>query len=162
MEKLSIERIGMANVDEVAVLFDLYRQFYEQQPDLGISIKFLESRLANNESIILAARSENGEMLGFCQIYPTFCSVIAEPIYVLYDLFVLPNHRKKGIAKSLLISAADLAKISGITRMDLTTAKTNLAAQSVYESLGWVRDEVFYTYNLSLPLKSDSTVNLAS
>jgi len=31
--------------------------------------------------------------------------------------------------------------------MDLTTAKTNLPAQSLYEALGWVRDEVFYAYN---------------
>jgi ribosomal protein S18 acetylase RimI-like enzyme len=31
--------------------------------------------------------------------------------------------------------------------MDLTTAKTNLAAQSLYQALGWVRDEVFYAYN---------------
>lgn len=34
--------------------------------------------------------------------------------------------------------------------MDLTTARTNLAAQSLYRSFGWVRDEVFYTYSKSL------------
>jgi ribosomal protein S18 acetylase RimI-like enzyme len=31
--------------------------------------------------------------------------------------------------------------------MDLTTAKTNLQAQALYESLGWLRDEVFLTYS---------------
>jgi ribosomal protein S18 acetylase RimI-like enzyme len=32
-------------------------------------------------------------------------------------------------------------------RLDLTTAKNNHTAQSLYESLGWVRDEIFYAYN---------------
>jgi hypothetical protein len=32
-------------------------------------------------------------------------------------------------------------------RMDLTTARTNQAAQSVYASLGWVRDDVFLAYS---------------
>ncbi|AKJ31990.1 hypothetical protein AAW51_5299 [Caldimonas brevitalea] len=31
--------------------------------------------------------------------------------------------------------------------MDVTTAKTNHTAPSVYESLGWVRDEVFFAYS---------------
>jgi len=159
MEKLSVEKVGLASVAEVAVLFDLYRQFYEQQSDLELANRFLQSRLEKNESIILAARIEGGEMLGFCQIYPTFCSVIAQPIYVLYDLFVLPKARKGGVGKSLLIAAAELAKTCGITRMDLTTAKNNLTAQSVYESLGWVRDEVFYTYNLNLPAETGTAVS---
>jgi ribosomal protein S18 acetylase RimI-like enzyme len=35
----------------------------------------------------------------------------------------------------------------GMARMDLTTAKNNVKAQSLYSSLGWVRDDVFYTYS---------------
>ena len=29
----------------------------------------------------------------------------------------------------------------------LTTAKTNTQAQALYESQGWMRDEIFYAYN---------------
>jgi ribosomal protein S18 acetylase RimI-like enzyme len=32
--------------------------------------------------------------------------------------------------------------------MTLSTARTNLNAQSLYESLGWERDDEFYVYNL--------------
>jgi ribosomal protein S18 acetylase RimI-like enzyme len=46
-----------------------------------------------------------------------------------------------------LQAAEQLAKEHGKARMDLTTAKTNVAAQTAYESLGWVRDEVFYAYS---------------
>jgi len=65
----------------------------------------------------------------------------------LYDLFVSPALRRSGAGRALLMAAEHHAKHQGMVRMDLTTAKTNLAAQSVYESLGWTRDEVFYAYN---------------
>jgi len=34
--------------------------------------------------------------------------------------------------------------------MDLTTARDNQRAQALYESLGWVRDQVFLSYNRRL------------
>jgi len=79
--------------------------------------------------------------------YPTFCSVEAKPIYSLYDLFVSPEVRRSGVGKVLLQAAEKLAAATGKARMDLTTARTNKPAQAVYESLGWVRDEVFYAYS---------------
>ena len=72
------------------------------------------------------------------------------PIYVLYDLFVSPKARKSGLGKMLLEQAREHAQANGIPRMDLTTAKTNFNAQSLYESLGWVRDDIFYAYNKSV------------
>lgn len=36
---------------------------------------------------------------------------------------------------------------TGMVRMDLTTARPHLKAQSLYASLGWVRDDVFLAYN---------------
>lgn len=52
--------------------------------------------------------------------------------------------RKTGAGRALLQAADQHAGCQGVARLDLTTAKTNLAAQSVYASLGWVRDKVFY------------------
>jgi len=37
-----------------------------------------------------------------------------------------------------------------MTRMDLTTARTNVTAQTLYESLGWLRDEVYFAYSRTL------------
>ena len=39
------------------------------------------------------------------------------------------------------------AKANGIARLDLTTAKDNLKAQSLYTEQGWQRDDVYYAYN---------------
>jgi ribosomal protein S18 acetylase RimI-like enzyme len=134
----------------VAQLFNDYREFYDQRPDLDLAIRFIADRAKYDDSVILVADEGGGRVVGFCQLYPSFCSVAAAPIYVLYDLFVAADARRLGVAKRLLQAAAARARAEGKARMDLTTAKTNVAAQSLYESLGWVRDEIFFTYNLAL------------
>lgn len=138
---------NLQDVDVIAPLFDAYRQFYEQSPDLALAKAFIHDRLKNGESVILLATDEAQQVVGFCQLYPSFCSVEAKPIYSLYDLFVIPAARRSGAGRLLLQAAERHAREIGKVRMDLTTAKTNEPAQAVYESLGWVRDEVFYAYN---------------
>lgn len=130
----------------IAPLFDAYRQFYEQPADADAALAFITARLERGESVILLARRPDGSALGFCQLYPSFCSVLAAPIYVLYDLFVAPDARRLGLGRALLLAAEAHARATGHARMDLTTARNNLRAQALYESLGWVRDEVFLTY----------------
>ena len=138
------------DLPHIAKLFDLYRQFYEQVPDAELARSFVEQRFLNRESRQLVAENAAGEIVGFSQLYPGFCSVEAAPIYVLYDLFVAPDARQDGVGRALLLAAEALARAEGKTRMDLSTAKTNLVAQSLYESLGWTRDEVFHAYSRRL------------
>ena len=150
MSTFKTRRAGIKDLEKIAPLFDAYRQFYEQEPNLEFAREFIGARLNKNESIIFIVEDESQSALGFCQIYPSFCSVIASPIYTLSDLFVSANARKSGLGKLLLEQAREHAQASGIPRMDLTTAKTNLTAQSLYESLGWVRDDIYYAYNKSV------------
>lgn len=137
-----------ADLSAVAELFDRYRQFYDQTPDRMLAREFIGQRMAKRESVILVADGVGEGLLGFCQLYPSFCSVEAAPIYVLYDLFVAPAARGRGIGRQLLQTAHARAQADGKVLMDLTTAHSNTTAQALYESLGWVRDEVFRTYNL--------------
>jgi ribosomal protein S18 acetylase RimI-like enzyme len=135
------------DLEIVAALFDAYRQFYKKTSNLSLARNFIRDRMQNNESVIILAVNEDNKTVGFCQLYPTFCSVEVKPIYVLYDLFVAPETRRSGAGKVLLQTAEQLAADNGVARLDLTTAKTNEAAQSAYETLGWVRDEIFYAYS---------------
>jgi ribosomal protein S18 acetylase RimI-like enzyme len=146
----STRRASIDDIHKIAPLFDAYRQFYQQEANLEFAQEFISARLNNDESIIFIAEDKAQNALGFCQIYPSFCSVIAAPIYTLSDLFVSPDTRKSGLGKMLLEQAREHAQANAIPRMDLTTAKTNLTAQSLYESLGWVRDDIYYAYNKSV------------
>ena len=134
----------------VAALFDAYRQFYGKAPDLPLATDFIRERMQRRESVVLVAERQGHGIVGFSQIYPTFCSVAAARIGVLYDLFVEPGSRKLGAGRALMRAAESHAAGSGLARLELSTARTNLPAQSLYESLGWVRDEAFQVYSKAL------------
>ena len=131
-------------------LFDEYRQFYKLPTELERATEYIRARLAAGDSVVLVAADESEQLLGFTQLYPAWCSLLAGPVYVLYDLYVPPRARRRGIARALLEAAAARARRDGKLRMTLSTAKTNVNAQALYESLGWERDDEFYVYNLSI------------
>ena len=147
MKTIEIREATVVDLPTLADMFDLYRQFYGQPPNRSLALRFLSDRFAKRESLILVADSFPNGLIGFCQLYPTFCSVEAAPIYSLYDLFVLPNSRQVGAGRLLLLAAQRQAKIDGKVRLDLTTAKSNTAAQLLYESERWIRDEMFFAYS---------------
>ncbi len=147
MHSVKISVATKADVAAIAQLFDAYRQFYQYPPDLALASSYIAERIEKAETVILLAQDANGEALGFCQLYPTFCSLEAKPIYALYDLYVAPAARGAGIGNLLLLAAEDSARAHGMCRLDLTTAKTNLPAQAAYEALGWVRDEAYFSYS---------------
>jgi ribosomal protein S18 acetylase RimI-like enzyme len=147
---ISTRLATLNDLPNIAQLFDAYRQFYDQPANLALATQFIGERIRRSESVILLAENAQQEALGFCQLYPTFCSVEAKPIFALYDLFVQPSARQLGVGKLLLQATEQHAKQSGFARMDLTTAKTNYSAQSLYEATGWVRDEVFLAYNKAI------------
>lgn len=148
--KIQIRKFEQQDLSQVAELFDAYRQFYQASSDINLAVQYISERIKNNESVILVSENDGGELDGFCQLYPTFCSVEAKPVYVLYDLFVASSGRGKGIARHLLDAAVKLGQENGKARLDLSTAKDNHAAQSVYEAHGWKRDNDFFTYSYSL------------
>ena len=129
------------------MLFDSYRQFYEQAPNIALAKAFIATRLNNKDSVIFVAENSEGKLVGFCQIYPSFCSVIAAKIGVLYNLYVDSSIHKTGAGRALKLVSHEYAANNGMVRLSLTTAKDNLKTQALYESLGWVRDEVFYAYS---------------
>ena len=149
---LTIRLATIEDLSQLAQLFDAYRQFYEQVPDVALANTFIADLINKQESAIFVAENTEKQLIGFCQIYPSFCSVMAAKIGVLYDLFVDSTARKTGAGRALMLAAHDYAAKNDMARLDLSTAKDNFKAQALYESLGWVRDEIFYTYNLDMQL----------
>jgi len=149
---LTIRRADGRDVAPLAPLFDAYRQFYGRPADLALAERFLSERMRNGDSVLLVAESasaDNGPV-GFVQIYPTFSSLWCHRAWVLNDLFVAKIARRSGVAEALMLAATELAKRSGVTTISLSTAHDNVAAQSLYTKLGYVLDEEFRTYALTL------------
>lgn len=146
---MEISVVCAEELGELVTLFDEYRIFYKQPSDIDAARKFLEQRLHNKESVLLAAR-ENDNIVGFIQLYPSFSSIAMKQIWILNDLFVKSAFRKRGIAKSLMNFAVKHAQNTGGVRIILSTQVSNLPAQTLYESLGYSKNKDFYHYALHL------------
>ena len=146
-----IRQAGLADLATVAKLFDAYRQFYGQPGDYQVAESFLKNRFTNNDSVVfLASEPPTGEGLGFVQLYSSFSSVAARPIWILNDLFVAPTARRSGVGRALLEAARNHGLSTGAKRLVLTTAHSNRVAQALYEAFGYVKDDEFLTYKLEL------------
>ena len=137
------------DLDQLAELFDQYRQFYECPPDLGAAKNWIAENLERGRSTLFAA--DNGsQLLGFTQLYPALCSVDLVDYFVLYDLYVIEAARRQGIARALMNTASEWAKAQGADRLDLETARDNAPGQALYRDLGYELDEVFLKFSLDL------------
>ena len=138
------------HIEEIGILFDLYRQFYKYESNLIESTNYIKDRINNNESIIFIAISNANEAIGFVQLYETFGSLDLGKIVILYDLYVKEDHRKNNIGRKLMIKSHEYAKKINAKRIQLSTATDNYIGQSLYESLGYVKDDNFYTYDFEI------------
>lgn len=146
---VEVRRAGLADVELLVPLFDGYRQFYQQPSDPDLARRFLAERLERGESVVLLATA--GERAaGFTQLYPLFSSTRCRRILVLNDLYVPPEFRRSGVGRLLMDAARTHALETGIAELELATARDNHAAQALYESLGWRRDDQFLHYGLAL------------
>lgn len=139
-----------ADLDDLVPLFAAYLSFYKVDKSTREVREFLAARLERSDSTIFIARSERGAAQGFVQLYPLYASLALQPSLLLSDLYVADHARRQGIGEQLLEAARQHALAAGACGLQLETARTNLAAQSLYERLGYVRDEVYLTYWLDL------------
>ena len=143
---ITIIRAYPEHADQIAPLFDGYRQFYGQVSDIAAGRQFVLERLTHDQAVIfLALDGEQG--VGFTQLFPSFSSVSMRRLWILNDLFVAPAARRHGVARALLEQARQFAIETQAKGLVLETASDN-PARHVYESLGWQRDTEFYHYSL--------------
>jgi GNAT superfamily N-acetyltransferase len=90
--------------------------------------------------------------VGFVQLYPLFSSTAPRPrrLWLLNDLYVAPEARGGGTGRALMARARRLAEETDAGGLELATARGNLGAQRLYESLGYRRDDGFFRYELGL------------
>lgn len=147
---MEIRRARPSDRDIVAVLFDAYRQFYDQPANPALARQFIGERLDRDESVIYLAVVD-GSAVGFVQLYPVFSSTAARPgrLWLLNDLFVTAAARRHGAARALMERAKEHAQETQAVGLFLQTARDNHPAQALYRSLGYRRDDTFLVYELA-------------
>ena len=125
------------NLEDLSLLFDLYRQFYRQPSNISEARLFLNERIINKESVIYVSKEEDGNLSGFVQLYPIFTSVGLNRLWLLNDLFVKIEYRKKGIARNLIDRSKKLTKETNASGLLLETSKNNLEGNVLYPTEGF-------------------------
>ncbi|WP_232012683.1 GNAT family N-acetyltransferase [Vibrio aphrogenes] len=140
---LKIEKVNKSYLEVVAQLFDSYRQFYGQEPNLAGSRAFIEDRLNCSDSVIFLALGHQDKPLGFVQLYPSYSSVAMKRMWYLNDLFIAESARQQGVGKALLQHVKTYALETDALTVKLATAVDNENAKKLYISEGYSKVAAF-------------------
>lgn len=149
MNTITVRQAVLSDLEALTPLFDAYRQFYGCNGNLGAVRDFLSARFNHGESVLFIAQ-EGKATVGFVQLYPSFSSVSLARTFILNDIFVPEQWRKRGVGSLLIAAAVEFARSMGAARLSLSTAITNSTAQALYQSAGWKRDEQFFYYHFAI------------
>ena len=144
---IEIFRAGTKDLEEVAHLFNKYREWYHQPSDLNGALIFIKERLEKEESIIFVA-VHHKKPVGFVQLYPSFSSISMKRAWILNDLYVIPEARQEGVGQELLSAAIKLCEETNANSLSLQTAPDNDRARRLYEKNGFKLDQEFDPYIL--------------
>src|SRR6266849_8925142 len=109
---VAIRQATVEDLDLLVTLFDAYRQFYRQPSERERARRFLLERFEHSQSVIFLSL-EGAAAIGFTQLYPSFSSGAMARIFILNDLFVAPEARRRGAGSALLQAAAQYGRRIG-------------------------------------------------
>ncbi len=134
-----IRRANEGDAADVArLLHDFNTEYEDFTPGVPTLTERLGELLAEEEIVVLLA----GEAaLGFAllRIRPSLWAR-ANDAY-LEELYVAPEHRRRGIGRRLLNAAIDAARKADANHFELTTGETDTEARALYESAGFTNRE---------------------
>lgn len=122
----------------INIISELHKMHVENRPDFYleneclITLKEYKSLLKKKEKISIAF-VVNNKIAGIC--LATIKNRIEKSIYI-YDIFVLSEYRRQGIATKLFEQIKEISKDIGAKRIDLTVWQFNKSAFDFYKSLG--------------------------
>ena len=132
--------IRPATVDDVELVHSLIVALaeYEQTPDQVVGTPELLRRwLFGDAPAAEAVIAEvGGETAGFALFHGTFSTWECRPGLWLEDLFVRPEHRRRGVGAELLSHVARVAIERGHTRLGWAALDWNEMALSFYRKRG--------------------------
>jgi len=125
-----------SETEALAEIFDRYRGHYGEPSDGSSSRRWLEHWLDTGR--LRAFVVEDGtKVVGFATTMEVPASLRLAHFWHVRDLFVLPTHRRLGIARALLAYVRAAALDASAIRLLLQTEDDNDAAIQLYENSGY-------------------------
>jgi GNAT superfamily N-acetyltransferase len=146
-------RIRAAQPADVPVIADLIRQlakFEKLENEVVLTEELLVIGLFGPHPYAETVIAEDdGQPIGFALFFHTFSTFLARPGIYLEDLFVLAEHRGRGVGRALLAHLAHLAVERGCGRLEWAVLNWNQEAIRFYERLGARPNSEWTVYRLA-------------
>lgn len=135
-------RLRAATAGDVPVVLRLIRGLaeYERLLDecVATEAQLRESLFGDRPQAEVVIAEWEGEAAGFALFFHNYSTFLARRGLYLEDLFVLPEHRGRGIGRALLSHLARLAVARGCGRFEWAVLDWNAPAIGFYRALGAV------------------------
>ena len=146
-------RIREAEPADVPVIADLIRQlakFEKLESEVVLTEELLRTGLFGARRYAEAVLAEeDSNPIGFALFFHTFSTFLARPGIYLEDLFVLADHRGRGVGRALLAHLARLAVERDCGRLEWAVLNWNQEAIRFYERLGARPNSEWTVYRLA-------------
>jgi len=146
-------RIRPAEPADVRLVAELIRQlakFEKLEHEVVLTEELLMAGLFGARPYAEALLAEeDGLPIAFALFFHSFSTFLARPGMYLEDLFVLPDHRGRGVGRALLAHLAHLAIERGCGRLEWAVLNWNQEAIRFYERLGARPNSEWTVYRLT-------------
>lgn len=146
----SIRPAEPADVPVVAGLIRQLARFEKLEHEVVLTEELLKAGLFGARPYAEAVLAEeDGQAIGFALFYHNFSTFLARPGMYLEDLFLLPDHRGRGVGRALLAHLARIAVERGCGRLEWAVLNWNQEAVRFYERLGARPNSEWTVYRLT-------------
>jgi GNAT superfamily N-acetyltransferase len=134
--------LGVARRDELAQLVALLTILFSEEAELTADYekqtRALEKILSDASVGTVYVARDDGRVVAMASLLYTVSTVEGGTAALFEDLVVLPTHRDRGIATSLVAFMIAEARSRGVLRLTLLTDMQNERAQALYRRLGFL------------------------
>ena len=123
-------------------------KFEHLKPPSAEGKRRLIDDIFRKKRINMVVASDRGRLVGYALYFFNYSSFLAKPTLYLEDIFVLEEHRKRGIGFALFRKCVGIALAKRCGRMEWAVLTWNGKALKFYERLGARRMSDWYVYRL--------------
>lgn len=113
-------------------------EFDEPTPEADVIAERAAPLIESGELVVLFA-GDRPDGFGVLRFRPSIYTGALDAY--LEELYVVPEHRGRGLGRALLEAAMEHARQRGAAHIELTTSEGDVAARSLYESAGFTNHE---------------------
>lgn len=122
------------NIQALLPLFEEYRLNNGMQENPERTLTFLTNRIRFNESMFFIALDDNGQAIGFVQLFPRLATLQLERYWQLTDIFVKEDKHQTDIYAALISKAKEFVRYTQSNRL---VAELSQTQQNILEREGF-------------------------